>query len=991
MTNPLRDIMWTFFPKDHRFAVRPVEVILEKDYVIIRWAPTQTTEKALPLTLVIQKRCFDTDVVQMTFTCHISRTSSRRKKPTREQPSPGARRIKSTAKLMFQATALKYTFGFRTNVTDMGEFWILEDGALSPLKGSGLLFDMFRAWITRPEESWYSGDTSLSDDWGLPVIRGTTTSVDDNFECSDVCSLPFVPGTANVVGIVDFSSRTRVPSRKKLIIPTPSDLLTGQSCLVNSEAPELLSPQIYTWLTSLSQTQYPGRGITVQNAEIISPKHLSGTFRVITDGEVRSPIDEETGLTCPNNVFTDLFPIYRFDLYVCGNPDLPPDDCAGLQPGWHIRICVKAKNPTTGEEYSLCNTFFLFSPLNLPFNGDGWLTLLMNYLLNFVVGKANDMLRSFLGSVVLTLPPAYRIVGKFLLIIFDEFDVKLGAVVIYCPGLPTPTPTLPNCPNGPILSSTGEPCPPGYISFTTNTPSSFTMPNGEYVDAESYTVELVSKTVYRLDGYDSDTEWVESCRFSFYVSWNNNNNYSTSQYFTLACNSNLAFSKDYGIFSWTLYQWIWVPWYASYYDRVGISNTRYQYSNGSTTRSYSRKQYPEQILKTSYVVTFNTGRVLDIGNSDPTNIVVRTYKVICYKCNEKDEGERPRVKPTPRSNPSDGNCDWPTMQALIGRYKDTTTVSIEVNIGYDRSYPDNGIPVTAYKSPYENPMRIDTRASNSYFTKWVGNKGYTQLIPLNSPQTPTYQYGTAPDGTPLYKPQQYLPEGSLYTTIYRYQSHTGGVTPIGYDGPPAPSNYKRVQVDVNVVTYQFHCGPNTQPPPGPIGNVDVNPDDFGGPETPPPPPPPDKCDPAIWIATLIRLDLEGGLDRLIGKIPIPGFPPPRTELPEPPDPKYKIIIDVLISLFSGQEVGPEDVRSLYDLLIDILSGVIPEPFKSIFEGIWSFIAVEPLWHIAGTECKTPVLTFTGEKTLLVSDITLVIVSNSTKLRFSILNIGPFVL
>lgn len=430
--------------------------------------------------------------------------------------------------------------------------------------------------------------------------------------------------------------------------------------------------------------------------------------------------------------------------------------------------------------------------------------------------------------------------------------------------------------------------------------------------------------------------------------------------------------------------------------------------NDEVVLSTDQSPYPfSSSSETTYIITFDTGQVFTYPYLPGIHQI---SEEICYKCESKDAYDRGgsgsgQFNPTTEENPTEPNCDFNQIKTILNSWATASILAkyyrvLEFDLIYDASNivvansPPTAPPRFQFENRYGPGTDFPFGTSLPYYTLW-----YTAQILSESEYI--YEelsiYGVIPiPGNDQQVRRQYLVPGSYkYWDSDLRSENVGEITyPDRIFEYTEAINHPKRYILVTASLYRSfarrelhtHC-----PGKGPVGP-------FANPEfmTPslqplqtrppdPPSPPPDQCRGGIWVLTLIRFDLQGGLENLIGKIRIPGFPPP-PDIGEELD-TIQTVLDIFSDLLSGNEPSPDDVRGLYDVMISILSGTLPPRAKEIFDIIWSFFALEPLWHIAGDECNFPVFSRVNGGTYLSTYTTTITISRQSRLYFTHLNRG----
>lgn len=549
-------------------------------------------------------------------------------------------------------------------------------------------------------------------------------------------------------------------------------------------------------------------------------------------------------------------------------------------------------------------------------------------------------------------------------------------------------------------------CPSGFTSFLTGL-INYTW-DSTTVKSTGYEITNFSGYEYCLDGtcysglYPQQTLSYEiydgNGNYLTYGSYNG----ATEAYFKWdgSCSILTFYSNEYGY-----------EWQDQYFCDEGSDLYQITYSvlyevyDPDYNLVYSSSEPPNiaNEYNESYLLVFATGESFSL---DYYPSISEAPEEKCFRCERKDEIDRD--DPTTRDNPTN-NCDWATLLALINRYPDIVRYSLQFSvyplgslippgIRLSNTQPTDGVPPNPGPTVLEyGPTQIYNE-SNEFMDTWV-----SQRTLVGAPSGVTYDWKEFEfvSDTPIANNDFYVIR-TFKVPGTREMLFVNGNGSVRQD----PDSFRQVTVlktDTRRMWCQpyyyyqeqlyqkkriFHC-PGPGPFPTPEFDMTIPPFVVTPDPTPPlPPPPPETCEVGIWVMTLIRIDIQGGVERLLGKVKIPGFPAPVLPINEPPLlSEIQSIVDVFITLVSGGTPSPEDVRGLYDSLIDIVTGILPPRAKEIFDDIWSAIALEPLWHIAGDECNFPVLFKIDDVTFLSTNVTTITVSNKGQLSFGILNKG----
>lgn len=429
-----RNLVWTLDFKNRLWSNHPTEMIVRPDYVILYWESIPGfTQGVKPHSVVITHQCSDLGDGSKIFTFTILD-----KNTTRRGPRGDRRTIRRPRKVSSTSRVLKY-LPSPANNSD-GEFFHIPLGSteLEPICGSGLFWHYFRWWITPVDNTIMGGYAKY-----LPQLYGAffpnslygdpnLCRIDEHFECVDVCELDGSPEPIKLrFGFGD----GRIARRS--LPPTPSLKIEASNSITDlsnlSSFYPTVKSQIESFYGSCSLSISPIVGDQSKASVFVTAIGSAEFTWYDVNGDETDVVSE----ICTYHY--DHTPIFRVDAYSC--VPVEPSDCDGLIPGWYLRVCIEW---TFDEaESSLCQSFFLFPPLGIPFEGDEWMVDMLNYLLQILMDKVNDMLRSLLGEVVLVLPPQYRVIGKFILLLFDLFDIRVGAYFFYCP--PPSNSSIPSC------------------------------------------------------------------------------------------------------------------------------------------------------------------------------------------------------------------------------------------------------------------------------------------------------------------------------------------------------------------------------------------------------------------------------------------------------------------------------------------------------------------------------------------------------------------
>lgn len=434
----IRNLSWTLDFKHRLWSNHPTEALVRPDYVVLQWESlVGFTSGVLPTMLVASSYCYE-DGGKRIFNLSISA-----KNTSRRGPSGKKRTVRRPRKLLSSTRAFKYQpFD---DIGSSGEFYIFPSVSSSiptAKRGSGLFWDYFRWWIMPVDNSIVNGYAQF-----LPNLYGISfpynligdpsdCNLDDHLQCLSACSLStdnilyqFGPGNRQIaINPSSFLTLSDVPA-----LPGSSDSIVFTSTVFNS---------ILTRYSSL----YPNASLSL--TQIYGDSSHAWTFlRVLTDGAFTYYDANGDETSVPSEMCTyhfDYVPIYRLDAFKCAIAVI--EDCSGRDAGWYLNVCITWVDPLTSLLSSICQTYLLFPPLGMPFEGNNWQVNLANSLLSVMVDKVNILLSDLLQSVVLTAPPMFRVVGKFVLFFYDLYDIKVGATIFYCPGsLPDTGNTFPTC------------------------------------------------------------------------------------------------------------------------------------------------------------------------------------------------------------------------------------------------------------------------------------------------------------------------------------------------------------------------------------------------------------------------------------------------------------------------------------------------------------------------------------------------------------------
>lgn len=431
------------------WSVPPIEVIVKPDYTILFWKPTKWTREALPIMMIVTNYCLDCNGTRsLTFTVTSTKTSRRGKSGNR-------RHVNMPRSLLFFSRTIKYSPHVVGAPNMSGELWTRVNGSLAPLCSSGIFFDYYRRWITPPQPDWYVGFTNYNpafdETLNIPFVYGDgmLSTIDDETDCLNACSVGERFITSSSEYLVVFGSGKKIVSYE---LPSGPAQILNSSSLVSGSDSLTISTALRTLLGDILRPLYVNSNLDVVFVSS-TPTKLQAIIRVLSADTI-SMYDSSSALTTSLSstcsIAFDHIPLYRLTILKCAST-LPPKikvSCNGLVPGWHVRYCVEWNNPTTNTRSSLCNTFFLFPPTGLPFEGSDWMANLVTYSVDQIVVKLNDNLRSSLGSLVLGLPPTLRVFGRIVLMIYTTLNIQVSVRIFFCPPV-----LLPGDPPGPSCSA----------------------------------------------------------------------------------------------------------------------------------------------------------------------------------------------------------------------------------------------------------------------------------------------------------------------------------------------------------------------------------------------------------------------------------------------------------------------------------------------------------------------------------------------------------
>lgn len=439
-----RNLIWTMDFRNRLWSNHPTEMIVRPDYVILYWeAIPGFSQGVKPTSVVITHQCRGADGSKIfTFTI-LDKNTTRRGSPNNRRTVRRPRKVSSTARV------IKYLPSADSD--NDGEFHYIPKGEseLTAICGSGLFWHYFRWWITPVDNTIMQGYAKyLPQLYGISfpnTIHGdhTLCRIDKHFECVDVCLIDTTEGQVKT----RFGFGDNLVIRKTL--PPISNKVELADSRLSTTDPNLFFQTIETQLTAFYGPHElrisPAIGTEIQSSVFIT---VVGNAE-FTWYDVNGNETNNVSQICSYHY--DHTPIFRVDAYNCVQGE-PPSECDGLAPGWHLRVCIEWVDPVTNDENSLCQIFFLFPPLGLPFEGADWMLQLANYLLQIVVDKVNSLIASLLNGIVLSIPPQYRIIGKFIILIYDLYQIRVGAYFFYCPPDPeSPDPAVPVCGPGTYL------------------------------------------------------------------------------------------------------------------------------------------------------------------------------------------------------------------------------------------------------------------------------------------------------------------------------------------------------------------------------------------------------------------------------------------------------------------------------------------------------------------------------------------------------------
>lgn len=437
-----RNLIWTLDFRNRLWSNHPTEMIVRRDYVILYWESIPGfTQGVKPTSVVITQQCNSSDGSKL-FTFSITD-----KNTTRRGSSGNRRTVRRPRKLSSTSRVIKFVP--LPDSDNDGEFFHIPRGSsqLQPICGSGLFWQYFRWWITPVDDTIISGYARY-----LPQLYGFSfpntlygdpilCNIDEHFECVDVCLIDPSPSEIKT----RFGYGDNIVIRKKLP-PIPNKTEVSKNSLASSN-PNLFYQDVKDQLTLFYGPH------TLKISDPVGDSRRSSVFITVIGNAEFTWYDangnetDDPSLICTYHY--DHTPIFRVDAYKCVPNE--PSDCDGKDPGWYLKICIEWDDPTSDTTNSLCNDYFLFPPLGLPFEGADWQVELANSLLAFIVDKVNQLIRDVLQGVVLTLPPNYRIIGRFILFVYDLLNIRVGAYFFFCPDKSNQS--LPQCGDSYIITT----------------------------------------------------------------------------------------------------------------------------------------------------------------------------------------------------------------------------------------------------------------------------------------------------------------------------------------------------------------------------------------------------------------------------------------------------------------------------------------------------------------------------------------------------------
>lgn len=371
-------------------------------------------------------------------------------------------------------------------------------------------------------------------------------------------------------------------------------------------------------------------------------------------------------------------------------------------------------------------------------------------------------------------------------------------------------------------------------------------------------------------------------------------------------------------------------------------------------------------------VTFNDGRFFVLDGFSP-NDVLPYSKTKCFRCEPPDRGDDHCFTCPPLSNPTGGSDSNGCFNIRTSTTYEYTLVDMMCRTtwtGMDRSVFDQAVPDTGI-SYYDIMTPILTSQPGYYFKSF--HRYYSKVISMTYYEDQEYwpivswNYGYGNDIPPNYRD---FSNGSLNNRI-------GG-------GSVMVSVAWKVRYMLLLQTTNSCPGYDTQMYNVREPNFNFEfPADTAAPPTPQVPPPP--CKPVIWVATLIRFNLEAAFEAALDYIPIPGIRVP--SIPIPQDSPYKPLFDVLASIFSGSPISADQIRQLYDLLLSTLTLVLPPNIREFVQLLLTLCTPEPLHNISGTACGEVTVKKVSHQSFLMSDSASKLISDDDRLIFIVLNSG----
>lgn len=434
-----RNLVWTMDFRNRLWSNHPTEMIVRTDYVILFWESIPGFSQGVkPTSLVVSQQCSSRGDGSKILNFSIFD-----KNTTRRGPRGNKHTVRRPKKLSSTSRVIKFAPDPLTDDSD-GEFFYIPRGSLDlePICGSGLFWHYFRWWITPVDNTIMNGYARY-----LPQLYGALfpntiygdhmlCNIDEHFECVDVCLIDPPDQYKLKFGFGD-----SVVARK-VLPPIQSKLEADQTSITKLDHAALF-PKIQDQIRSF----YGDHTISV--SPVVGTESKASLFITIVGNAEFTWYDVNGNETSDVNsictYFYDHTPIFRVDAYNC----LLDDECKGRSPGWYLEIGISYV--INGDPGSITTTIRISDPLGIPGEDSELFRRVANYVLSIIMDKVNELLRTVISDISLLLPPNYRWIGRFLLIVIDVFDIRIIARVFFCPGPRVlPSTALPKCNTGDI-------------------------------------------------------------------------------------------------------------------------------------------------------------------------------------------------------------------------------------------------------------------------------------------------------------------------------------------------------------------------------------------------------------------------------------------------------------------------------------------------------------------------------------------------------------